>query len=310
MNQSLHTVLERRKCAEVNNLDNVHADVLADVMKILNLVPGVFPRLLETEGKTLVLHIDAQDNGLDILALLENLRRMLNSLGPRHVGDVDEAVNPLLQGQKGPEIRHVADPARHRGTHGVRILDLEPGIFLQLFHAQGDPLVLLVSVEDKGLNLIPHRNDLGGMTHPPRPGHLRDVNEPFHPFFELNESAVVRDADDPAHDPCVGRILDVHVFPGVVRDLLVAEADPFSLPVELQDHNLYVIADLEHLGGVSHTAPGHIGDVEEAVQSPQIDEGAVIGDVLHHAFDALPLLEGLQRFGLQRGPLVFQKRPP
>ncbi len=38
---------------------------------------------------------------------------------------------------------------------------------------------------------------------------------------------------------------------------------------------------------MADAAPGDVGDMQEAVDAAQIDERAVIGDVLHHAFDDL-----------------------
>src|SRR5262245_24411896 len=43
-----------------------------------------------------------------------------------------------------------------------------------------------------------------------------------------------------------------------------------------------------------HPAPGHIGDVKEAVDSPEIDESSVVGDVLDHTLNELPFLQGRQ----------------
>ena len=51
------------------------------------------------------------------------------------------------------------------------------------------------------------------------------------------------------------------------------------------------LADGEHLGRMIDAAPGDVGDMQQAVDAAEIDEGAVIGDVLDHALDHLPLFE-------------------
>ncbi len=57
-------------------------------------------------------------------------------------------------------------------------------------------------------------------------------------------------------------------------------------------------------------APGHIGDVEEAVDAAEIDEGPEVGDVLHHSRADLTDLElRLQRLALRR-PLLLQNHSP
>ncbi len=36
---------------------------------------------------------------------------------------------------------------------------------------------------------------------------------------------------------------------------------------------------------MAHPAPGHVGDVQEAVDATEVHERAVVGDVLDHAVD-------------------------
>jgi hypothetical protein len=54
---------------------------------------------------------------LDPVALLHHLGGMLDPLGPRHVGDVDQAVDPRLDFTKAPKLvrfRPAADPRADR----------------------------------------------------------------------------------------------------------------------------------------------------------------------------------------------------
>jgi len=66
------------------------------------------------------------------------------------------------------------------------------------------------------------------------------------------------------------------VFPRIGQLLLEAEADAFFLPVNVEHDNVNILADLEDFGGVSDAAPAHIGDVQQAVNAVQINEGAKI----------------------------------
>src|SRR5690606_2558167 len=43
--------------------------------------------------------------------------------------------------------------------------------------------------------------------------------------------------------------------------------------------------------------PGHVGDMQQAVDAAEVDERAVVGDVLDHALDHLALFEVLHDFG-------------
>ena len=55
-----------------------------------------------------------------------------------------------------------------------------------------------------------------------------------------------------------------------------------------------------HLGRVPDAAPRHVGDVQQAVDAAEVDEGAVVGDVLDGALEDDALLEHLERLLLER----------
>ena len=216
---------------------------------------------------------------------------MLHALGPRHVGDVDQAVDARLnlhEGAEGGEIAHLSfDP------HADRILlrQRHPGIFLRLLHAERDFLFRLVDLEHDGFDRLADRHELRGMADVARPAHLGDVHQPLDPRFELDEGAVVGDRDDLALYAGPDRILRRHVLPWVGLQLLQPEADPFALPIDVEDLHLDFLPDVDHLGGMRDAAIAHVGDVQQAVHTAQVDEGAEIGDVLD---DALPHLADLQ----------------
>src|SRR6185503_13136896 len=69
-----------------------------------------------------------------------------------------------------------------------------------------------------------------------------------------------------------------------------------------------LVVDLEELRRVADAAPRHVGDVQQAVDAAQIDERAVIGDVLDHALEDLALGEGLERVLLLLGVLFLEQR--
>ena len=73
--------------------------------------------------------------------------------------------------------------------------------------------------------------------------------------------------------------------------------DAVLLGVELQHLGLQFLADLHHLARVAHTAPGHVGDVQQAVDAAQVDERTVFGDVLDHAVDDRAFVQRGQQLG-------------
>ncbi len=57
-----------------------------------------------------------------------------------------------------------------------------------------------------------------------------------------------------------------------------------------------MLADGQHLGRVIDAPPGDVGHVQQAVDAAEVDEGAVIGDVLDDAVDHLTFFEVLHQF--------------
>ena len=57
-------------------------------------------------------------------------------------------------------------------------------------------------------------------------------------------------------------------------------------------------------------APRHVGDVQQAVDAAQVDEGAVVGDVLDHAAQHLALGQRLERVLLLLRVLFFEEDLP
>ena len=103
---------------------------------------------------------------------------------------------------------------------------------------------------------------------------------PSTPLLQLDEGAVLGDRDDPALDVRPDRVLVLDPLPRVLLQLLQAERDPLPLRLEGEDLHLELVADREDLRRVLDPALGDVGDVEQAVDAAQVDEGAEIGDVL------------------------------
>ena len=102
------------------------------------------------------------------------------------------------------------------------------------------------------------------------------------------------------------RILGLDALPRIVEQLLHAERDAVGLVVDLDDLDLHLLADVEHLGRMIDAPPGDVGDVQQAVDAAEIDERAVVGDVLDHAVDDLALFEVLHQLLALLGAGLFQ----
>ena len=92
--------------------------------------------------------------------------------------------------------------------------------------------------------------------------------------------------------PTGNRLFDL--FPRILLGLLEAEGDALLLLVDVEDDDLDFLADLEQFARVAEAAPGHVGDVEQAVHAVEVDERAEVGEVLDHALDRVADLDRVE----------------
>jgi hypothetical protein len=92
--------------------------------------------------------------------------------------------------------------------------------------------------------------------------------------------------------------------PRIGELLLEAEADAFLFLVDVENDHVEVLTDLEDLGRVTDAAPGHVGDVQQAVEAVEVDERTEVGDVLDRALaDVAGHHFGQQAGGVRRARL-------
>ena len=136
--------------------------------------------------------------------------------------------------------------------------------------------------------------------------HFRDVDQALDPRLQLHEGAVVGDVGDAAGVLGARRILRRHAFPRIGLELLHAQADALRLRVEADDLHLDLLADLQRLARVVDAAPGDVGDMQQPVHAAQVDERAVVGDVLHHAVEDHAFLQALDQLAALLGAGLLQ----
>src|SRR5262249_7366815 len=115
---------------------------------------------------------------------------------------------------------------------------------------------------------------------------------------------------DLAGDPRARRVLVARVRPRILLDLLQAEADALGRGIELEHDHAQLIANIEHFRRVSDPPPAHVGDVQEAIDAAQVDERAVIGEVLHDSGEDRTLLQLHEGVLLQRLALLLEQHAP
>ena len=110
-------------------------------------------------------------------------------------------------------------------------------------------------------------------------GQLGDVHEALDALQDLNEGTKRDDLGRPAvHDVALLVALE-DALPRIGLRLLEAQRDPLTIAVDVEHLDLDLLADLEQLGGMVDVAPGELGDVDQAVDAVEVDEGAEVDDV-------------------------------
>ena len=243
-------------------------------------LPDVGLKLLHAKRQAAFVRLDRQNDSLHAIALLQDFRRMLHALGPAQVADVDQAVDAVFDLDEGTEIGQVAHAAFDRHADRELLVQRIPRIGGQLAHPERDASFSRIHVEDHAFDLVANVDQLRRMLHPLRPCHFADVDQPFDALLEFDECSVVSNADDASANVSADGIAMLGVEPRIRRELLEPQRDALLIFVVLENLDLDLIADVDEIFGVGQASPRHVGDVQKAVETAQINERAVLGQVL------------------------------
>ena len=283
MNQAFDAFFNFDEDTKLSHVDHFAFYCLTQEVASLYRQPWVLRQLLDTERDTLGIAVDVENAGFDFVTLGETIARMSNTLAPRHIRDVNQTVNALVNTDEHTEISDVADGAFDDRTNRIGLSQFVPRIRLKLTHTKRNTLVLHVDAKNFGFHNIAHFDELGGVLDALVPAHLRDVNKSLDAVFQLDERAIVGNGYHlSAHNRTDG-VFVVGLGPWVGTNLFVAQGDTHCVRVELEDFDLELLAHLEDFRRMVDAAIGHIGDVKQTVDAAQVHKCTVIGDVLDAA---------------------------
>ena len=181
-----------------------------------------------------------------------------------------------------------------------------PGVLVGLLQAQADAALVAIDFEHQDIDFLAGRNDLAGVDVLLGPAHFGNVDQALDTGFEFDESAVFGYVGDRAVQLGADRILRHHAVPRIAFELLHAERYALGFLVDPDDLHLHGVADVDDLVGVVDALVAHVSDMQQAVDAAEIDECAVIGDVLDHAVDDLAFGEVLDQPRALFGAGFFQ----
>jgi len=135
-------------------------------------IPGVLFKLLVPQAQTTVFFVDFQYLNLDFCANLREFRRMFDLLGPRKVGDMNQAVYAFFYLNEYAEVRKVAYFGRMFGTHGVFLFDVFPRIGFQLLDTQRHFTFFTIQGQNDSFYFVTYLHEVLCGTQVLAPGHF------------------------------------------------------------------------------------------------------------------------------------------
>src|SRR5882672_11401890 len=108
-NEAFDVVADVDDHALVHQSHDLALQLSADRIRLTDPEPRILGRLLEAERNALVLGVDVENHNVNRVTLLHDFGRMLNALGPRHVGDVNQSVDARLDFYKRTKAGEVAN---------------------------------------------------------------------------------------------------------------------------------------------------------------------------------------------------------
>src|SRR5690606_35182598 len=173
--------------------------------------------------------------------------------------------------------------------------ELFPRIRTALFHAQRNAAAVFVDFQNHDFDFFAQGDYLARIHVLVGPIHFGNVHQAFDTGFNFNECTVVGQVGDLAEQASALRVAAGKADPWIFAQLLDAQGDAALFLVELEDLGFDFLTHLQNFGWVADSAPGHVGDVQQAVDAAQVHERTVVGDVLDDALDDGAFGQGFQQ---------------
>ena len=109
------------------------------------------------------LRIHVEHYAFNLVANIDQLGGVLHALGPRHFADVHQALNTLLQFDKGAVVGHADDTTLHMCAHGIAVRGIQPRVGRELLEAERDALLFFIEFENFHLDLVADVNQVAGV---------------------------------------------------------------------------------------------------------------------------------------------------
>ncbi|KEP72123.1 hypothetical protein HR12_28240, partial [Microbacterium sp. SUBG005] len=159
------------------------------------------------------------------------------------------------------------------------------GLFLHCFRPREITTTFFVDIQNHHFHYITNVNNFGWVDVFVGPVHFGNVHQTFNAFFDFNEAAVVSQVGNATSQFSTFWVTLSDSYPWIFAQLFQAEGYTSTLAVELQHFNSDFVAHVHDFAWVLNAFPRHVGDVQQAINAAQVNECAVVSEVLNDTFD-------------------------
>src|SRR5687767_1089494 len=233
---------------------------------------------------------------------------MLDSARPGNVGYVDQTIDSVFHFDEGAEVGEIAHSSLNSRADLITLIKCLPGIILHLLHSQANAAGLRIDAEDLNNNFIARVHKFAGMLHAFGPAHFRNVDQPFNARFQFDERTVISYAGNFPVQLFANWKPLFNAAPGIGQQLFVAERNTLALAIELEYLYLNSVAYSKEISRALQASPGHVGNMQQPVNSTQVYKGAVVCEILNLTLYDDVFFDLAQRLSLAIRILIFQYR--
>src|SRR5262249_13869994 len=286
VDQPVDSVFDLDKRAEISQVADTPFHCGADGIFLMQTLPGVGFKLLQAQRDAPLARIDVEHHAFDFIAHVDDLRRVLHALGPRHLAYVHQAFNALLQFDKGAVVGNAQHAAFHARANRIALRGIEPGIGRELLEPERDAQFFAIELQHLHLDLVAHVDQVARMRQS-APRHVSDVEQIVN-AAQIDKGAVVGEVFD-----CAGQdralmeafqrlaALAGDLF---IQDGLAGNNDIAAFLVELDNADLNLVA-LERLQ-VAHRVNVYLRPRHNRFHA-DIHGDPTLDPLHHRALDAL-----------------------
>ena len=155
MKQAFQPVFQPDEDTEVRDLGNFAFDHLTRLVASRDIGrPRIVAQLLQAECDSASIGVDRKNLALQLLAFFQDFVRMADLASPRHVRNVQQAIDAFFQFDERTVVGKVANLSGDLFAGWVLLFDFVPRVLLSLLHAQRHLLARFVDAKNADIDLI------------------------------------------------------------------------------------------------------------------------------------------------------------